>query len=237
MKTKIYTGSTKTLYKQDENNHFVMSFNDTLRLSNKKIVEFSGKGAINNSISALLMQKLDLIGIETHFLRKINMRQQLVEFVDIFPVQIYVTSLSSGRYIKEFGIESGFVFDSPMIDFRVKNHELNYPTINENQIYNFGWLMKSEIKELKNTAIRVHDFLSGFFAGCGIRLVEIKLEFGRIFNGEEFFIALTDEISPDSCKLWDLNTNENLCHELAETNPELLIPAYQKLLKKLDIKR
>ncbi len=233
MKEKIYTGSTKTLYQSEDDYTLIMSFNDTMKLQNRELIEVSGKGVINNSISAFLMQKLDLIGVETHFISKNNMRQQLVEFVDVFPVQVYVTSLASGRYVNEFGMEDGFVFDSPMIDFRIKNSDLKYPTINEHQIYNFGWLTTHEIKELKKNAIRVHDFLTGFFAGCGVRLVEIKLEFGRIFNGEEYIITLTDEISPDTCKLWDINTNEKLCYEIAETNPDLLIATYQEVLNRL----
>jgi phosphoribosylaminoimidazole-succinocarboxamide synthase len=182
------------------------------------------------------MQKLELIGVETHFIQKNNMRQQLIQFVDVYPVQIYVSSLASGRYVTDFGMEDGFVFDSPIIDFRVKNGDLNYPIINEHQIYSFSWLSEKEIKNLKKVAIRVHDFLTGLFAGIGIRLVDIKLEFGRVFNGEEYIIMLTDEISPDTCKLWDMYNNEKLCYEIAETNPDLIISAYQEVLKRLNIK-
>ena len=236
MKEKIYTGASKTLYQADEDYALIMSFNDTLKLQDKSSVVISGKGVINNSISAFLMQKLELIGVETHFIQKNNMRQQLIQFVDVYPVQIYVSSLASGRYVTDFGMEDGFVFDSPIIDFRVKNGDLNYPIINEHQIYSFSWLSEKEIKNLKKVAIRVHDFLTGLFAGIGIRLVDIKLEFGRVFNGEEYIIILTDEISPDTCKLWDMYNNEKLCYEIAETNPDLVISAYQEVLKRLNIK-
>lgn len=236
MKEKIYTGSSKTLYQADEDYALIMSFNDTLKLQDKSSIVISGKGVINNSISAFLMQKLELIGIETHFIQKNNMRQQLIQFVDVYPVQIYVSSLASGRYVKDFGMEDGFVFDSPIIDFRVKNGDLNYPIINEHQIYSFSWLSEKEIKNFKKVAIRVHNFLTGLFAGIGIRLVDIKLEFGRVFNGEEYIIMLTDEISPDTCKLWDMYNNEKLCYEIAETNPDLIISTYQEVLKRLNIK-
>ena len=236
MKEKIYTGASKTLYQADEDYALIMSFNDTLKLQDKSSIVISGKGVINNSISAFLMQKLELIGVETHFIQKNNMRQQLIQFVDVYPVQIYVSSLASGRYVTDFGMEDGFVFDSPIIDFRVKNGDLNYPIINEHQIYSFSWLSEKEIKNLKKVAIRVHDFLTGLFAGIGIRLVDIKLEFGRVFNGEEYIIMLTDEISPDTCKLWDMYNNEKLCYEIAETNPDLVISAYQEVLKRLNIK-
>ena len=236
MKEKIYTGASKTLYQADEDYALIMSFNDTLKLQDKSSIVISGKGVINNSISAFLMQKLELIGVETHFIQKNNMRQQLIQFVDVYPVQIYVSSLASGRYVTDFGMEDGFVFDSPIIDFRVKNGDLNYPIINEHQIYSFSWLSEKEIKNLKKVAIRVHDFLTGLFAGIGIRLVDIKLEFGRVFNGEEYIIMLTDEISPDTCKLWDMYNNEKLCYEIAETNPDDVINAYQEVLKRLNIK-
>jgi len=236
MKEKIYTGSSKTLYQADEDYALIMSFNDTLKLQDKSSIVISGKGAINNSISAFLMQKLELIGVETHFIQKNNMRQQLIQFVDVYPVQVHVSSLASGRYVTDFGMEDGFVFDSPIIDFRVKNGDLNYPIINEHQIYSFSWLSKKEIRDLKKVAIRVHDFLTGFFAGIGIRLVDIKLEFGRVFNGEDYIIMLTDEISPDTCKLWDIYNNEKLCYEIAETNPDFVINAYQEVLKRLNIK-
>jgi phosphoribosylaminoimidazole-succinocarboxamide synthase len=236
MKEKIYTGSSKTLYQSDEDYALIMSFNDNLKLQDKSSVIISGKGVINNSISAFLMQKLDLIGIETHFIQKNNMRQQLIQFVDVFPVQLRVSSLASDRYVKDFGMEDGFVFDSPIIDFRVKNGDLNYPIINEHQIYSFSWLSKKEIIQLKNVAIRVYDFLSGLFAGIGIRLVDIKLEFGRVFNGEEYMIMLTDEISPDTCKLWDIYNNEKLCYEIAETNQDHVMSVYQEVLRRLNIK-
>jgi len=236
MKEKIYTGASKTLYQADEDYALIMSFNDTLKLQDKSSIVISGKGVINNSISAFLMQKLELIGVETHFIQKNNMRQQLIQFVDVYPVQIYVSSLASGRYVTDFGMEDGFVFDSPIIDFRVKNGDLNYPIINEHQIYSFSWLSEKEIKNLKKVAIRVHDFLTGLFAGIGIRLVDIKLEFGRVFNGEEYIIMLTDEISPDTCKLWDMYNNEKLCYEIAQTNPDDVINAYQEVLKRLNIK-
>jgi phosphoribosylaminoimidazole-succinocarboxamide synthase len=237
MKEKIYTGSSKTLYQVEDDYALIMSFNDTLKLQNKELIEISGKGAINNSISAFLMQKLELVGVETHFIEKINMRQQLIQYVDIFPVQMHVTSVATGRYVTEFGMEDGFVFDSPIIDFTIKNGDLNYPTINEDQIYKFGWLLPQEIKDLKEVALKVHAFLTGFFAGCGIRLVDIKLEFGRVFNGEDYIIMLSDEITPDNCKLWNMSSNEKLCSELAETDPNLIIPAYQEVLKRLNVEK
>lgn len=235
MKERIYKGTSKTLYQSDEDYALIMSFEDTMRVSKDKIIEVSGKGAINNAISAYIMQKLDMIGIDNHMIEKINMKRQLIQFVDIYPIQIHVSTIASGRYVTEFGMEDGFVFESPIIDFKIKNKDLNYPIINETQIINFGWLSKYELKEIKNNAIRIHDFLAGLFAGIGIRMVDVKLEFGRVFNGEDFVTMLVDEISPDTCRLWDMNSNEKLCYEIAHDDPGSVISAYREVLKRLKI--
>lgn len=233
MNEKIYKGSSKTLYQSDEDYALIMSFEDNLSIQGKESIVVSGKGAINNNISSYIMQKLDMIGIENHLIDKINMRQQLVQFADIYPVQIQVSTVACGRYVTDFGMEDGFVFESPIIDFRVKNKDLGYPIINESQIISFGWLDKKELKDLKNQAMRVHDFLSGLFASVQIRLVDVKLEFGRVFNGEEFITILVDEISPDTCRLWDMQTNEKLCYEVAKDNPDKIMSTYQEVLKRL----
>lgn len=236
MKEKIYKGSTKTLYQTDEEYSLILSFDDMLKIANKDPVEIAGKGVINNNISAYIMQKLDMIGVENHFIKKNNMRQQLVQFVDVYPIQVHICTVACGRYVTDFGMEGGFVFEAPIIDFRVKNKDLNYPIINESQMISFGWLSKGEISSLKTTAIRVHDFLSGLFASLQIRLVDIQLEFGRVWSGEDFITMLVDEISPDTCRLWDMETNEKLCYEAALENPDKIMPAYQEILKRLNIK-
>jgi len=236
MKEKIYKGSSKTLYQADEDYALIMSFDDTIRLANNETIEISGKGVINNSISSYIMQKLDMIGVDNHLIQKNNMRQQLVQFVDVHPIKVHICTIACGRYVTDFGMENGYVFESPIIDFRVKNKDLNYPIINETQITSFGWLTKEEIQTLKLKALRVHDFLSGLFASAGIRLVDVQLEFGRVFNGEDFMTMLVDEISPDNCRLWDMESNEKLCYELAEESPDKIIPAYQKVLDRLNIK-
>jgi phosphoribosylaminoimidazole-succinocarboxamide synthase len=234
MRSILYQGSSKTLYETEEDYALIMSFDDSIKLQDK-VFEVSGKGVINNAISSFIMQKLDMIGLDNHFIQKNNMKQQLVQFVDIVPVQVCVSTIACGRYVTEFGMENGFVFDTPIIDFRVKNSDLNYPAINEVQLMSFEWLTKREIRELKTQALRVHDFLVGLFAGVGIRLVDIHLEFGRVFTGDDFLLMLADEVSPDTCRLWDIETNEKLSFEVLEeggTEAEASI-AYQKVLKKL----
>ena len=237
MKEKIYKGSTKTLYQSDEEYALIMSFDDRLKISKDETIEISGKGAINNAISAYILKKLEMIGIDTHLIEKTNMRQHLVQFVDVYPVQLHLCTLACGRYVTDFGMEDGYVFESPMIDFRIKNKELNYPIINESQIISFGWMSKFELREIKNKAIRIHDFLAGLFATANIRMVDVKLEFGRVFNGDEFMTMLVDEISPDTCRLWDMDSNEKLCSDVAQEDTSKVIEAYQEVLKRLRIKK
>lgn len=234
---KIHKGFSKTLYQSQEDYALLMYFEDHLKVKDKDPIEVAGKGIINNNISAFLMQKMDMVGIENHFIEKVNMRQQLIQFVDIFPIQVHICTLACGRYVTDFGMEEGLVFETPIFDFRVKNSELNYPIVNEAQIVNFGWLLQEELTQLKQKATRVHDFLTGLFSGVGIRLVDCKLEFGRVFNGEDFIVMLADEISPDNCRLWDMETNEKLCFEVAEEDPEKVIGAYQEVQHRLKIKK
>jgi phosphoribosylaminoimidazole-succinocarboxamide synthase len=236
MKEKIHKGFSKTLYQAEDENALLMYFEDHLKIKGRDPIEISGKGILTNSISSFIMQRMDIVGIDNHLIEKTNMRQQLVQFVDIFPIQIHICTLACGRYVTDFHLEEGLVFDSPMVDFRIKNSALNYPVINELQIISFGWLIEEELVELKKKATRVHDFLTGFFLGVGIRLVDCKLEFGMVFNGDDFVIMLADEISPDNCRLWDIETNKKLCFEIAEEDPEKVIGAYSEVLNRLQSK-
>jgi len=235
MRNKIYQGSSKTLYQVDEDYTLIMSFNDGYRLENGEIINISGKGVINNKISSFLMNRLEMIGIENHLMEKINMREQLIQFADILPFKLSISTVASGRYVTEFGIEEGYVFDNPIIDYRIKNSLLKYPVTNEHQILSFGWLTKEEITQLETKSIRIFDFLAGLFIGLSLRLVECNLEFGKVFNGEESIIMLTDEVSLDNCKLWDIHTNEKLSFESTSAGPESALIAYQKVMERFKL--
>ncbi len=232
---KIYEGSSKSLYLSEDEYSLILSFNDKLSQSSNKEINAAGKGSINNTISVYLMQQLEMIGVENHLIKKINMHQQLIQQVDVYPIQVYVNNIAHGRYVSEFGMEEGFVFDSPIIDYRIKNKKLNYPAINESQILSFDWMTPDEIKDMNLKAGRVYDFLSGLFVSIGIRLVSVKLEFGRVFNGESFSSMLIDEISPDTCVLWDIETNKKLCFEVASEDIKQIIPVYKEVMKRLNI--
>lgn len=232
-KVKIYEGDTKIIYQGIEEFTLIQFFKDDLRISPEETIIISGKGVINNSISAYIMNCLDMVGIENHLIEKLNMREQLVQLVDTFPVKVIVTNIATDRYVRDFGIEEGYVFEKPMIDFRFKSSI--FPVVNETQIINFNWMMKEELDNLKKAALRINDFLVGFFAAIGIRLVDCSLEFGRVFNGEEFVIMLVDEISPDTCRLIDMNNNQKLDFEFASENPDKATTIYKEIAKRLKV--
>ena len=233
MHKKIHQGSSKTLYRSDEDRMLEMSFNDNLRISNNSFIEIPGKGIINNAISSYIMKKLDLIGVHNHFVKKANMRRQIVEFADVYPIQVHIASVACGRYVTDLKMEEGYVFEQPIIDFRFKGKNLSYPIVNETQIISLCWLNEEELKRVKIQAINIYSFLAGLFSTIQVRLIDAKLEFGYVFNGEEFVIMLVDEISPDTCRLWDMESNQKLSYEIAQDDPEKIMPAYQELYRRL----
>ena len=222
-KEKLYEGTDKIFYYTEEEFALVEFFKDTTRLSDGTLTEISGKGILRNAISAFLMEKLEMVGIDNHFIEKLNMREQMVQMVDYIPLQISVSYLACGRYITDFGIEEGYVFDKLR------------PVINEKQIMELCMLTKKEIKQLNNIVLRAGDFLTGFFAGSGIRLVEAKFECGKVFNGEEFIMMIADEISPDTCRLWDIYTNDKLDYEHIARHPEDAIRIYKEVAKRIGV--
>ncbi|MES2214702.1 MAG: phosphoribosylaminoimidazolesuccinocarboxamide synthase [Pseudomonadota bacterium] len=234
-KEKLYEGSSKILYEGEEEYSLIQFFKDDFKLPNKEIIQISGKGVLNNKISAFIMESMDISGIENHFLEKINMREQRVQLLDIVPVQVCISNISAGRYVTELGVEEGYVFDSPMIDFRLKYKEHPGAVMNERQLVNFGWMTEDEVKQLKIEAFRAGAFLTGLFAGVGIRMVECHLEFGRVFDGESFVFMLADEITPDTCRLWDIESNERFDFESIATNPQNGIEVYKEIAKRFRI--
>ena len=173
---KIYEGSRKDIFQtSDDESTLTMFFKDDLVIGDKTKT-ISGKGIINNTISSFMMQKIDIVGIENHFIEKINMREQLVQILDMIPVQVRITNVAVKEYVSKFGVQEGFLFDRPMIEFRVKNKLTGFPVINESQMKGFNWLSGYEIKDIKKLAKRINDFLSGYFAACSLRLIEINLE-------------------------------------------------------------
>lgn len=234
-KEKIYEGSSKIIYRSHDENALIQFFKDDIKIDFQHTIQVSGKGILNNTISNYIFNKMNIAGVNHHLIQKINMREQLIYALNIIPVKVFVTSIASGRYVSQFGIEEGCVFDNPIIDFRINSGAQEYPVVNEDQMLKFNWVDYYELKAIKNLAIKAYTFLAGLFASANIRLVECHLEFGRIMYGEEYIILLADEITPDTCKLWDLHTNCKLGYEQACAKPEHAITCYQEIARRLNL--
>jgi len=196
----------------------------------------AGKGVLNNRISAHIMTKLESIGIPTHFLRSINMREQLVRKVEIIPIELVVRNIAAGSLCKRLGIKEGTVLARPLVEFYYKKDELGDPLIGEEHILTFGWADPYELEEMISMAWRVNDYLNGLFSGIGLQLADFKLEFGRLWGEhDELYIILADEVSPDNCRLWDAKTGEKLDKDRFRHDLGDLIEGYQKIAEKLGL--
>ncbi len=233
---KLYEGKAKVLFEGPEPGTIVAYFkDDASAFRDSKRGTITGKGVINNRISEFVMTRLGEIGIPTHFLKRINMREQLLREVEIIPVTIVVRNISAGSFATRFGIEEGKTLPRSIVEFYYKNAELDDPLVGEEHITAFGWANHHEIDEMMNLALRANDFLAGLFLGIGIKLVDFRLEFGRLWDGEQMRIVLADEISPDSCRLWDAKTNEKLDKDRFRRDLGGIEQAYQEVARRLGI--
>lgn len=233
----IYEGKAKIIYEGPEPGTVVQYFkDDTSAFDGEKKAVIAGKGVLNNRISAHVMNKLESIGIPTHFLRSLNMREQLVREVDIVPVEVVMRNVAAGSLCKRLGLKEGMILPQPVVEFFYKSDELHDPMVNENHIISFGWADVFELEEMVAMAYRVNDYLNGLFAGIGLTLVDFKLEFGRLY-GEygEVYLMLADEISPDSCRLWDAQSGEKLDKDRFRFDLGDLVDGYQKIAEKLGL--
>ncbi len=233
----IYEGKAKTLYEGPDKDTVIQYFKDDATAFNgeKKDI-IAGKGVLNNRISAHLMTKLEAIGIPTHFIRSINMREQLVRKVEIIPIEVVVRNIAAGSLCKRLGLKEGTVMQRPLVEYYYKDDDLGDPLIGEDHIITFGWADPYELEEMVAMSWRVNDYISGLFAGIGLRLVDFKLEFGRIWgeNGE-LYIVLADEFSPDNCRLWDAETGEKLDKDRFRFGLGDLVEGYQYIAEKLGL--
>ena len=211
MKKKIYEGKAKVLYKGKEPNTIIQYFkDDATAFNNQKKAIIPGKGVLNNFISELIMTRLNDINIPNHFIKRLNMREQLVHKLEIIPIEVVIRNIATGSLVRRLGIEEGKVLSRPIIEFYLKNDQLNDPIISEEHIIVFDWASHEELESIISISQRVNDFLTGYFYSQKIRLVDFKLEFGRFWENQEMTVMIADEISPDNCRLWDLQTNEKL---------------------------
>ncbi len=233
---QIYEGKAKVLFEGPEPGTIVQYFKDDATAFNaQKRGIITGKGVINNRISEYLMLRLNGIGVATHFVRRLNMREQLVKAVEIIPVEVVVRNVAAGSLSKRLGIAEGTPLPRSIVEYYYKSDELNDPMVSEEHITAFNWASIQELDEMTSTALRVNDFLTGLFLGVGLRLVDFKLEFGRLWEDEDMRIIVADEISPDSCRLWDIKTNEKLDKDRFRRDMGGVEEAYQEVARRLGI--
>ena len=233
---RIYEGKAKVLFEGPEPGTLVQYFKDDATAGNgAKKGTITGKGVLNNRISEYLMIKLGEIGVPTHFVRRLNMREQLIRQVEIIPIEVVVRNIAAGSLSRRFGIPEGTALPRSIVEFYYKNDQLNDPMVSEEHITAFGWAAPQELDEVMALALRVNDYLSGLFLGIGLRLVDFKVEFGRIWDNDEMRIILADEISPDNCRLWDVKTSEKLDKDRFRQDLGKVEEAYQEVARRLGI--
>ena len=233
---QIYEGKAKVLFEGPEPGTLVQHFKDEASaFNNTKRGVITGKGVLNNRISEFLMLKLAEIGIPTHLVRRLNMREQLVREVEIIPIAVVVRNVAAGSLSTRLGIREGTVLPRSIVEYHFKNEELGDPLVSEEHITAFGWASTRDLDEIVQIALRVNDFLTGLFLGINIRLVDFKLEFGRLYSDDDVRIVIADEISPDNCRLWDVTTNEKLDKDRFRRDLGGVVEAYSEVAKRLGI--
>ncbi|MSO77012.1 MAG: phosphoribosylaminoimidazolesuccinocarboxamide synthase [Alphaproteobacteria bacterium] len=233
---RIYEGKAKVLFEGPEPGTLIQYFkDDATAFNNQKKGIITGKGVLNNRISEYLMVRLEQIGIPTHFVRRLNMREQLIREVEIIPIEVVVRNVAAGSLCKRFGITEGTALPRSIVEYYLKKDELGDPLVTEEHITAFGWASPQDLDDMFNMALRINDFLVGLFMGVGIRLVDFKVEFGRLYTQDDMRVVLADEISPDSCRLWDVDTNEVMDKDRFRRDMGNVEQAYQEVARRLGV--
>ena len=233
---KIYEGKAKTLYEGPEPGTLVQYFKDDATAFNaEKRDVIEGKGVLNNRLSEYFMTGLSAIGVPTHFLKRINMREQLIRAVEIIPLEVIVRNYAAGSMAKRLGLEEGTILPRPIVEFSYKNDDLGDPLVPEEYIIAFGWASQQDLDDMIALALRVNDFMSGVMYGVGIKLIDFKIEVGRHFEGDFQRLIVADEISPDSCRLWDVETGEKLDKDVFRRDLGNLADAYTEVARRLGV--
>jgi len=232
----VYEGKAKILYEGPEPGTLVQYFKDDATAGNgEKRDTIDGKGALNNRLSEYFMTGLGTIGVPTHFIKRLNMREQLIRAVEIIPLEVVVRNVAAGSICERLGIEEGTPMPRPIVEFYLKNDDLNDPIVSEEHIIAFGWATQQDLDDMVSLALRVNDFLSGLMLGVGIKLVDFKIEIGRIWDNEFMRLIVADEISPDSCRLWDIETNRKLDKDVFRRDLGDLADAYTEVARRLGV--
>lgn len=230
-KEQLYEGKAKKVYATDEEGYVIVSYkDDATALDGQKRGTIVGKGAINNRMTNFLMQLLSENGVPTHFVKELSERETVVRKVQIVPLEVIIRNISAGSFAKRYGVEEGIVFEEPTIEFSYKNDELHDPLINSYHALALKLATKEEIERIKSLAFTVNRVLKEYFLSLGVKLVDFKLEFGRLADGT---IVLADEISPDTCRFWDANTNEKLDKDRFRRDMVGVEEAYKEMMKRV----
>jgi len=233
---QVYEGKAKVMFEGPEPGTLVQYFKDDATAFNtQKSGTITGKGVLNNRISEFLMTRIAEIGIPTHFVRRLNMREQLVRKVKIIPIEVVIRNVVAGSLAQRMGMEEGTALPRSIVEYYYKNDKLGDPMVSEEHITCFGWATTQDLDEVMQMSLRINDFLLGLFLGIGIKLIDFKLEFGRLYDKGESRIVLADEISPDNCRLWDSKTNEKLDKDRFRRDMGRVEEAYQEVARRLGI--
>lgn len=204
----LYEGKAKKVYTTQDPDLLIVSYKDDATAFNgEKKGTIAGKGVINNRMSNLLMARLEREGVPTHLVRELNERETLVKKVSIIPLEVILRNVAAGSFSKRYGVEEGLVFPGPTLEFSYKNDALGDPLLNDDHVFALGLASREELSLIRSYTLTVNRVLQGIWASCGITLVDFKVEFGRLTDGS---VVLADEISPDTCRLWDTKTREKL---------------------------
>lgn len=233
---KLYEGKAKILYEGPEPGTIIQYFKDDATAFNaEKKAVLDGKGVLNNRISEYMMLRLGEIGIPTHFVKRLNMREQLCKKVEIVPLEVIVRNVAAGSMSKRLGIEEGEILPRPIVEFCLKRDDLGDPLVAEEHVTAFGWASPDELEEITGLTLRINDYLCGLFAAVSIRLIDFKIEFGRLPVEGGHQIVLADEISPDSCRLWDRETNNKMDKDRFRRDMGGVTEAYTEVATRLGI--
>ena len=232
----LYEGKAKQLFTTDKDDQLIQFFKDDATAFNKKKHEIiNSKGVLNNLISENIFKYLGENGIPNHFIERLNEREQLIKKVEIIPIEVVIRNKAAGTFTKRFGIEEGMDLPETLIEFNLKDDEHDDPLISDEHIKVFKWANQSEINDIKHKAILINKYLTELFNQIDILLVDFKIEFGRCYSNGKAEIILADEISPDSCRLWDIQSNEKLDKDRFRRNLGGLIEAYKEVATRLQI--
>ncbi len=235
---KLYEGKAKIIYETKDKNLLIQHFkDDATAFNNLKKAKIEGKGVLNNRISEYILTNLSHCGVKTHFVKRLNMREQLVKKAEIFPVEFILRNVATGSLTKRLGIPEGTVLEKPLMEYCYKKDELNDPLVSKEHICAFGWATENELNIIDKMTLRINDILLGLFRAIGIKLIDFKIEYGKAWNKdiEKNEIVLADEISPDTCRLWDIKSEKKLDKDRFRKNLGNIIQAYQEVARRLGI--